>query len=268
MTANVAKVRRAGFTLIELLIAIAIIGVLVGLLLVGISAVGRGAKRAQTVTEINGLSTACTMFKKDFGFYPPTTFTIPSTSAEPGFVKLKQMFRAWTPADPSNLGLAGAGTTLDCNQSMVYFLAGPNGDGWHPAQPTAPTGTTKKGPYFDFQPSRLASGRYLDYFGTPYAYIASTGPSGYPTAPLSITFDGNTYGPVTPYIHAAGKFVNPEGVQIISAGEDQLFGPGSFPPPSGTPTPWVPGNGEYGPGQPGDDDVANFNNGTILGSSP
>ena len=66
-------------------------------------------------------------------------------------------------------------------------------------------------------------------------------------------------GPLTPYTNAAGKPINGDSVQIISAGANKLFGPGWA---------WTPGSGGYEPGRDGADDMANFNGGAQLGVNP
>ena len=131
-------------------------------------------------------------------------------------------------------------------------------DGGRPqsAEPKAPTGTTKKGPFFNFQLARLNGGSYSDEYKTPYFYIPS-GPGGYP-ANTSVSVSGNTLNALrvsaTPV-----RYVNPETVQIISAGFDKRFGNAST-------SDFTPGTASYSPGGPGGDDQANFNNGLILGA--
>ena len=137
-----AAARGAGFTLIELLIAIAIIAILAGLLLVGISAARSSGKRFSTINEISQLTLACENFKGDFKAYPPTFppytptlngtnltvlngFTIPKTvnSGDRSYNFLRSMFPHWIPmVVPSGGGsptLAPDGTaissTVDAN---------------------------------------------------------------------------------------------------------------------------------------------------------
>jgi hypothetical protein len=57
----------------------------------------------------------------------------------------------------------------------------------------------------------------------------------------------------------SNKPVNEGSCQIISAGENKAFGPGGI---------WAAGNGQYVQGAAGADDMANFNNGVMLGARP
>jgi prepilin-type N-terminal cleavage/methylation domain-containing protein len=288
MTRRLAPTHRAAFTLIELLIVIVIIALLAGLLLVGLSKVQRTGTIVTATNDISQLTQACEQFKREYGFFPPSAFAVPTRTDQPGYAVLKKMYPRWNPplqADMVTIQAAAqpplAGTTLNGNQSMVYFLGGPAQTGWATDGPYAPTATATatKGPFFDFKQDRLRPGNdpslnayatvstapvYLDPFryaatagasgppgfGTPYAYMASTEGGKYPPVPC--------YG-VNPLLETATKYINTGTVQIISAGEDGTFGPH----PANTP--FVPGQGAYGQTDSGADDIANFNNGSKLG---
>lgn len=142
-------------------------------------------------------------------------------------------------------------------------------------------------------------GRFRDPWGTPYAYFSSNGsnydprfiypwysteaprmfasgitaqpaPTTYtpPTTPLTpAPMQGSFQDPtepthlVHPFQSAGSRWVNPNELQIISAGPDRGFGRGLA---------WTPGAGEYmsgGTGNVGNDDLANFNGGAALGES-
>jgi prepilin-type N-terminal cleavage/methylation domain-containing protein len=303
MVRRTAAARRAGFTLIEVLIVIAIMSILMALLLVGVGAARRAARRTAVVDEVNKLGTSVTAFKKEFNFYPPTEFRIPekaypSTATASVDVQSYRLMRRMFPrfqifsaatcnANEEIVGdttvggtavpaagmtfyfpkygptgseiqqLDNHGTLLTGVDSLAYFLGGsrPAFPGWHPAMPVYPTGSTKKGPYFDFAPDRFAGNAFLDPFKTPYAYMAS-GASGYPTSVTVVTASGNQT--VSPYKLAASRFVNPDSFQLISAGQDLTFGPGDV---------WAAGTGAYAPTGVGADDIANFN-GAPLGVNP
>ncbi len=62
--------RQSGFTLIELLIVIAIIGILAGLAMTGISTVRQSANEALTKQTISGLANALESYKQDEGEFP------------------------------------------------------------------------------------------------------------------------------------------------------------------------------------------------------
>ncbi len=272
---------RAAFTLIELLVVISIIGILMGLLLPAVQKIRGIGPRTRAVAEVEQMSVAARSFNQEFKFYPPTVFTIPTRIDQVGFTDVfKRMFPRWNPplqADNVTIQVAfqpaGAGTTLIGGQSMVYFLGGPGGTGWAIDAPIAPTPTAvgKKVPFFDFPPDRVVNGQFLDPWKTPYVYFGSIDGGNYPAVALSATgpFTSTVLpapaplavanfsaGGITPFYVAVGKPANQGGCQIISAGENKVFGPGGA---------WAPGSGAYVTGQPGGDDIGNFNAGKMLG---
>jgi prepilin-type N-terminal cleavage/methylation domain-containing protein len=289
MTPRTAGTRRAAFTLVELLIVVTIIALLAGLLLVGIQKIGGAGKTVVATQDITSLQAATETFKREFGFYPPSEFRLPSmpdpnlnTSLTPqqkalevaSFALLKQMYPRWAPqltgtgminwtgAYPSMAGYIGQ--NLDGNQSMVLFLGGPLQTGWATDSPQATAGTAVKGPYFEFKQDRLDGNQggprhFLDPFknptnpnGKPYAYLASQSPGGkYPAVGCLGVFA---------VCETANKFVNQSGVQIVSAGEDGVFG--SFGSHAQV---YSAGAGPFAEGTAGFDDLANFNNGNKLG---
>ncbi len=288
MTRRPAR-RRAAFTIIELMIVIVIIALLAALLLAGIAKVRKFAVVAQATNDISQLEAACTQFKNDWGFVPPTTFTIPATknSADPNFILLTKRYPRWMAASPDGTptGLPNGGATLNGNQSMVYFLGGPNNNGWMTDGPFDPGAADAKKPvYFEFKPDRLVPGTayglnalpvYLDPYknppatpdGTPYAYFGSTIGGKYPPTAC--------FG-VMPFVETASgatviKYINQGTVQIVSAGEDGKFGPGC-PLIGAVQCKYVAGGSApaagispYGEGDDGADDLSNFNSGNKLG---
>ena len=234
-------------------------------------------------------------------------------------------------------------TPLDGNQVLVLFLGGPAaaltggatgtlpdqtspvtyglssfGTGWDVAAPTAPlaASNTKKGPHYDFPPSKLVveAGalvpRVMDGWGSPYAYFTAAGsnydprvPFPWPAgadAPAAATYDGTsatnlsndpskaTYFTAHAY-GSNGKWLNPGNFQLVSAGPDKLFGPGSFTDTTSAklvhvwdaknPQGAAPSATYYGEGGSsatdaatklarGADDLCNFNSGSDLGTTP
>jgi len=239
---------RPGFSLIELLVVVSIIAILGSLILAGVQRARAMGDRVTAANDISQLAAACEKFKQEFGFYPPDTYHVPA--GMPGDTDpLKRMF-------PRGAFSGGFGVwadkNLDQSQTLVFFLGGPGLTGWDPMVPTNtnPLATNKKGPYFDFPENRLNRSennppRFLDPWGTPYIYFRSINGNDY----------SGSYTTVSPY-QLGGRFVNQNTIQILSAGENKVFGPGGN---------WTPGSGPYASGGPGFDDLANFNQGAPLG---
>jgi hypothetical protein len=147
--------------------------------------------------------------------------------------------------------LTCGGGRMEGHQCLVFFLRGPDGQGWStdPRDPCA-AGGERIGPYFDFRPERLTGNppAYLDrYRGQPIAYFCATGWNGQEWVP-------NRYNPgdcaslgVQPY---AG--MNADSFQLICAGRNKKFGT--------TGAQWNPANAMqiYPPGSDGSDDITNF----------
>ena len=64
------RVRRAGFTLIELLVTLAIILLLAGLVLGGLSTVATKARKAKARTQVAQIATAWTQYLNDYKVFP------------------------------------------------------------------------------------------------------------------------------------------------------------------------------------------------------
>lgn len=97
-----------GMTLIEILIVLAIIGSVMGMLVVGLSSQSTQAKVDQTNIKIQQLMSALTQFKADAGFYPsseqgldallnkPTSGKAPQRYRDGGYVEDEDAFKdAW-----------------------------------------------------------------------------------------------------------------------------------------------------------------------------
>ena len=269
MNRRPASTPRSAFTLIELLVVISIIGLLMALLLPAVQKIRVTGKRTQTGADISQLSTAAASFKQEFKFYPPDSFTIPvnKNASDPNNQIFAQMFRSYASGlDQGNTGIpsgvAGGGTLLQGIQCLIYFACGPQLTGWAIDGPFAPVpaATAKKGPFFDYSGPPLNNYTYNDPFGMPYAYFGSTYGQKYgPFAPANPNYTGMSPTGMVPFTTSPGKFVNPDSVQIISAGANKSYGPGGA---------WSPNNGAYSSGSSGSDDMANFNAGAQLGVIP
>ncbi|MFO0969311.1 MAG: type II secretion system protein [Gemmataceae bacterium] len=277
MTLQRADRERRGFTLIELLVVIAIIAVLVSLTLAGVMR-WLGKREDETARkELRTLHEAAAAFKAAFDIYPPSKIVLKPSRSSYGNTPLEiQSLQILDKMFPklgafSNIqwvaGLTAAGEVLEGDQCLVFFLAGPNQQGFAKlsagnGDPTAPKSAVPQryGPYFEFQTGRLYTrpGRafpsYMDAYSTsgstngavPYVMFSTGLTARYDSshaigAPLS----------VAPYLSTNApprKYHNPDSVQIICAGRDRVFGPGGF---------WSPKNAEA-IAAPGADDMANF----------
>ncbi len=65
--------RRAGFTLIEMLVVIVILGILMSLAVVGVTAALKSARVTKTESLIETLAMACEQYRTRWMDYPPTT---------------------------------------------------------------------------------------------------------------------------------------------------------------------------------------------------
>jgi general secretion pathway protein G len=174
---------------------------------------------------------------------------------------------------------------LEGDQCLVFFLGGiPNGGGssglngfsTNATNPAA-GGGPRKGPYFDFDPQRLmiihgnSYSSYMDAFSdkigngpkVPYAYFSSydvrNGYNKYGTTTDCPTLGVWPYAQLAPPSSPTVQYLYPDKFQIISAGPDNLFGPGTdFS--SKTPVLWTPKTAaNYGQAFPNaKDDQTNF----------
>ncbi|MFO0799014.1 MAG: prepilin-type N-terminal cleavage/methylation domain-containing protein [Gemmataceae bacterium] len=298
---------RRGFTLVELLVVIAIIAVLASLLVVTVVKVKTAADNATVSSDIAQIASAISTYKSkmNVGYIPSCgaggtgggLFRLRSLYAgnEPEAVYLKQVWPqlpGCTGVKTETTGLPDA--DLDCNQTLVFFLTGGDvtdfqGFSTNRTNPftKVAVGSTESriGPFLTFPAKRYAPGTavagadkrfssLLDAFGSPYAYFAfnpyvntykAPDPkTGAYTVEQGFAFNGT---PVTPYQSSPGKYLEPKGFQIISAGSNGKddpttpntfgFGPGGLG--------WTPGSGAYAEGMAGADDIANFNgNGKLI----
>jgi type II secretory pathway pseudopilin PulG len=257
----------------ELLVVIAILAILVSLTAAAVyKALSRGV-HVEARSEIAQLESALAACRADFGVDVLPSFLVlredglyttkgPYSAQYPKTVALLQKlfgrhFNAAAAHDWNGNGRIDPGElVLEGQHCLVFFLGGvPTAPGGtdsctgfssNRATPTAPGGS-RMGPYFEFKPGRLrrdaATGffSYLDVWeGQPYAYFSAT------KAGNDYTADCPSLG-VKPYFDLSKRFLNPNGLQILTAGPDKQFGPGEL---------WDPKIGY--PGGPGADDLSNF----------
>jgi prepilin-type N-terminal cleavage/methylation domain-containing protein len=292
--------KRNAFTLVELLVVIAIIVILMALTVGVISKVYVYLDEVKVNTEVNRMAQACEQFKATFGRYPPSRIIlcdnpvvlgqiINGTQPAPpnsGLTNAQfQQLGAFSAEyltsifQGINIGTApsvirdwnGNGSIdnqlLDGTECLVYFLGGmryggaaPTGFNTDKSNPTFQTNSTRLGPFFEFEPSRLAVSPkpdyplYKDVYGSAYLYFASvnTNVNSYrnpffpfvnsigndchsylyslnPTAVLFAPYFSSTVpvsGPGSWSAAGSFKFLKSDTYQIISAGKDKQYGTG------------------------------------------
>jgi prepilin-type N-terminal cleavage/methylation domain-containing protein len=169
--------------------------------------------------------------------------------------------------------------TLTGDQCLVFFLGGipgrvPNpsclGFSTNPRNPAA-TGGDRIGPFFEFQGNRLTPVgapfySYLDrYEKQPYAYFSSYKTTNgynryfpiYGNSDCATLPNGTATPGVFPYLEGPNRYLNPNSYQIVSAGADGVFGPGTVTP---TGPFWSAANASlfYPDNTAGRDDQSNF----------
>jgi prepilin-type N-terminal cleavage/methylation domain-containing protein len=257
---------RQAFTLIELLVVIAIIGVLVSLLLAAVFRVLNKADETRNRNDIQQLSNAVQSFQTKFGvdYIPSRLFLSKNVGDYQAGNQLHQdslayLNRVWPRLNWAAIAATGwggpDGVTLEGDQCLVFFLGGIPASGGvigfanDPTNPARPvTQGLDRTSFFDFQTTRLVFRNgypsYKDVYNkTPFAYFSSykttNGYNRYFNLNNTHLSDCNTLG-VWPYAQVFSgtnsQYVNPNTFQIISAGQDTVFGE----PTSGA--------GHFGPG--------------------
>jgi hypothetical protein len=237
---------------------------------------------ADTQSEMRQLDAAMQAFKAMYGVYPPSKIKLCSNCKDYGAEPLDQasimaLSRLWP-----NIGMfqdiawAGdgppvQGEILEGDQCLVFFLGGiPDSAAKEPAclgfarngKNPAQLGDARVGPFFGFDSDRLVKLRgsrfwsYLDRYSTsqPYAYFsAGNKKNGYNRF---CTSDCSALG-VWPYAKSLDPqpdYFNPNTFQLISAGPDGKFGPGTALPDGKT---WTPQTADQ-IDPAGRDDLSNF----------
>jgi hypothetical protein len=199
---------------------------------------------------------------------------------------LSRMFPRMSRIDPKLMDWNGNGVpgdkpvVLQGDQCLVFFLGGIPAPGQpgclgfsvNRSNPTTPGGD-RIGPLYDFDPKRLVDFHhngfysYLDPYGQkPYAFFSSyrqrNGYNRYLT--LDRQSDCAALG-VWPYAEAfegqTPRYLMPSGFQILSAGADGRFGPGTDLTAK-SPFTWTPATAKQTLA-PGKDDQSNFYSGRL-----
>ena len=160
---------------------------------------------------------------------------------------------------------------MNSNTDGKYSFSGFSPDKRNPCETTAPK---RKGPYFDFDSSRVKNigimpgSTYLTYVNGwegEYTYFSNSSYKLYANSAIAspadntnanYSIDLNNYSAkVAPYVNG-NVFFNAKTFQIIGSGQNQMFGPGGLG--------WTPGSGLYAIDANGYDDLSNFSS-TQLG---
>jgi prepilin-type N-terminal cleavage/methylation domain-containing protein len=219
---------RSGFTLIELLVVMAIIAILVGITVPAVQNARQAASRARAQNDMAQLSNGIAAAKDTMNCkFVPSWIKIQSgysSAADPDWRDLQQFFNGRY-TNFAATGLPNWGQ-IDGNQCLVFFLGGwlnSGGNGQFFTGFTADNsgnpfqvGTTRKGPFYDFQGKQMNTGstpaKFLDPWSQPYMYTTSR----YSPGDYSVPSGSST---VTPVIDpATGKAFNFSTFQLGSAG--------------------------------------------------
>jgi len=246
---------RGGFTLTEVLVVAVIIGLLLALVSAAVFPAIDSAKEFATYSEAANLSMAMESLKAQYGATPPADLSNPATTSSPVYKFVARAFPRYNISQlQSDLTTAGANTSFDPGNALVFWLVGFSGDPSAPFSEHAArmNGSDMSSAFYEFQSDRLGTGN-----GTGIRYFPDV-PGGVDAGTDAkrafLYFDRSAYGtgydpdqsgtPFTVYKNSGGAYYNPQSFQIIQGGLD----------------------GELGTGDAlsgGDDNIASFASGTI-----
>jgi prepilin-type N-terminal cleavage/methylation domain-containing protein len=252
----------AGFTLVELLTVIAIIGVLMGLMMAAIGPVRRTVRTWALKSEVTQLTLGLERVRTELGGgeYPPDGTNKPDTTryfkrAFPRATITTDMQTTLDSLTPATALAFWLGGMSDANGNFIGFSA-------DPTNPLSATDTSRLGPFFDFDMSRVAGtgvNRTLipknDTPGTaPYVYFKAVGGQ-YSTSAVANATNAAAY------MGKNNTWVNNQSFQLLCPGLDGKYGK----PTSGA-SPLYPDGTNYAPETA--DDVTNFANSKVENDIP
>jgi len=249
---------RSAFTLTELLVVITIIAILASLGAAAVMNALWNAKQTRIKVEVDNLASAIIRFKELYGAYPPADLNPTANSVAERNLKAF-IARAFPRYNLSNLQAdlqdAGAPQVYNPAQALVFWLRGFSPDATHPF-----TGLGERKPLYDFDKTRLYPTDPKDpndntklvpqiYLApgaanSPFLYFDYRSYSSNDTQPNNINMtrevlitspmpESTNQGYASPYIFDVNNdrtamdpdtFMNSDSFQIISAGQDGLFG--------------------------------------------
>jgi len=255
------RAARSGFTLLELLMVIVIIGILVSLLSSAVFMALRRGRIAEVTAEITQLDQAIVSFKSQFGADPPSNLLIPAVGGV-WDTKSRAAVRAlWPQFNFATNGGMGNTAAIHLNgaECLVFFLGGMpsptgtlSGFSKNPRTPWTFTSGNADGPYFEFDVGRLvdvdgtdpvAFPEYVDPLPdqqAPYMFLSSQGKhynlvnNPNPPPATNLPDDYDVYGTITQDLYTCYRKADwntpqrASSFQIISPGEDGLYGPGGL----------------------------------------
>ena len=227
------KRMRTAFTLVELLIVVVIIALLAAITVPAVSYALNRARDAAIKVELTNLANALQAYKAEFQSFPPD-FANPNSALISVEVNqhLARIFPRRNPVMdpfPPNVDTPA--------EALVFWLRGFRPDPTRPIDADN-TGTGDRNPLFQFDESRLTdvdNDGWFEYTpqhgkGVPFVYFDGSRLATQDTRnhayenKVYFSSVADTTNQVRPYKRNATTFVNPEGFQVISAGQDGHFG--------------------------------------------
>jgi type II secretory pathway pseudopilin PulG len=239
---------------VELLVVIGIIAALAAIITPAVMRAQASARNAAIKAEIDMLHMAIMNYKNEYGSFPPSSASFTGTD-----VASKHLLRLFPRMSSANVAFqasampylnTGSGTFPAANgitpdTAFVEWLYGYNDDPQSPILQTTGSATRSgsnivvtgnvlpRKKLFDFDQSRITATYQYHPAGkseSPYVIIfsgTSSGQYGTVASPTTFSVNGFSYAAETSTTPAGTAFFNPDTFQILCAGRDGIWGPGS-----------------------------------------